>query len=71
MNPDSQVMCWSDALPPHGFERKLIIPLGAIPTKNFTVLCLVQPSESLNFNISDLGRSINISLQYIVQRRFG
>ena len=26
-NPDSQVMCWSDALAPHAFERKLIIPL--------------------------------------------
>lgn len=40
-NPDSQVMCWSDALPPHAFERKLIIPLGAIPTRNLTVLCFL------------------------------
>ena len=54
-NPDSQVMCWSDALPLHVFERKLIIPLGAIPTRNLTVLCflyIVRPSESLNFKIS-------------------
>ena len=40
-NPDSRVICWSDALPPHDFERKLIIPLGAIPTRNLTVLCFL------------------------------
>ena len=40
-NPDSRVMYWSDALPPHAFERKLIIPLGAIPTRNLTVLCFL------------------------------
>ena len=37
-NPDSQVMCWSDAQAPHAFKKKLITPLGAIPTRNLTVL---------------------------------
>ena len=43
-----------DALQPHAFERKLIIPLGAIPDKEFNsvLFFIVQPSESLNFKIS-------------------
>jgi len=31
-------MCLSEVLPPQPSERKLIIPLGAIPTRYFAVL---------------------------------
>ena len=40
-NPSANVMCLSDALPPHTFDRYVIVPFGAIPIKTLTVLCFL------------------------------